>query len=307
MDKIFIAKILLWTSLVLGTGAAVYKFYPSTQEKAISQMIENFSDIKTFEYEGGVKMNTSMGNISSTFTGASDISDINDLKSSLVLDMVTNMLGQNMNMNLETRNIEKISYVKINKAPNLGFVDLSKFTNQWIKLDTNSLTKQISNTSLATSTTKTLTDNQIAKLKNLIANSDVFEITEKLSDEEIHGVVSNHYKFEINKEELKTLAIKANEIVSERQFTAEESEVLGKSFETIGEQSSEIWIGKSDSLPRKITMNIQMNNVNSVQMSGDMNISLTFKSFDEEINIETPANSKELDMNSLLSGKFLLK
>lgn len=307
MDKIFIAKILLGTSLLLGTSVAIYKFYPSSEERLMSEMVTKLSDVKTFEYEGGVNMTTNMGAVSGTFSGASDVSDLNDLKSSLLLNIVTNIIGQNTNISLETISIAKMNYIKLNKAPNLGFLDLSKFTNQWIKINTDSLSKQIVKTTVVTEQTKTLTEKQISDLKDLFAKSNIFEITAKLGDEEIYGVLSSHYQFKLNKEEMQVLAKKANEIVTGKKLTAEEAEAMDKAFAMTGEETGEIWIGKEDGLPRKININMIIGDAGAAKISGEMNMSLTFKAFNKEVSIETPTNFKELDTENLLTGKFLLK
>lgn len=329
MSKTLLAVILIVGVLIVGGGAFAYFNYFQSPEKIVQKMITKLTEIKSLEYSGEIKTEVNAGdllgggnllqptqpvsnnktsNFSVNFNGVSDTNDLNNPKGSFSFNINTDALGQeNFTLGLEVRTIDKIVYIKLSNLPNLGFFDLTAVSNQWIKVDTEALKKQfglekIEEQLKEAQKKQELSPEQIEKLKTAVQQHKVFKITESLAGEKIEGVDTYHYKFTIDKEEIKKLLTDISQITQDKTLTEKELADFDESFKAIELSEGEIWIGKKDFLPYKISLSSVIKETEKSKTSGKVSFTLLFKNFNKPVQIEIPAPVKTLE--EILGGLF---
>jgi len=330
MKKTLLAiTILIAGVLVLGGGVFAYFNYFQSPEKIVQKMIDKLTEIKSLEYSGEIKIevnavdlldsgnllqsaqpvsNNKTSNLSVNFSGVFDANDLNNPKGSFSFNINTEALGQeNFTLGLEIRTINKIVYVKLS---NISLLDLTAVSNQWIKIDTEALKKQfglekIEEQLKEAQKKQELSPEQIEKLEIAVQQAKIIKITKKLPSEKIEGISTYHYKFTIDKEGIKNLFIEISKIAWDKTFTEKELAEFNKSFEAfeaVELSEGEIWIGKKDLLPYKISLNSVIKETNKSKTSGKVDFVLLFKNFNKPIQIEIPAPVKTLE--EILGGLF---
>lgn len=314
--KTFLAIIIFAIGLLIISGGVFgYFYYSRSPEKIVQKMIGRLAEIKSLEYSGELKaeidrnLSGNSGKQSSDFSvifnGASDVYDLNNPKSSFSLDIKTDALGQEeSSLKTEIRNIGEVVYIKLNDIPDLGFFDLSFLKEQWIKIDADSLKRQLGLEEKLNEEQKAqnLSPEQIEKIKSSFERNGIFKITQKLADEKINGVNAYHYKFAVNKEGVKEIIIDAVKIVQNKTPNENEIEGLNKGLELIEFPENEIWIGKKDLLPYKISLNSTIKETKESKYSSNFSLVLSFKNFNKPVQVDAPKEVKTLE--EILMGVF---
>jgi len=328
-NKALLASILIIGALVIGGGAFAYFYYFQSPEKVVQRMTAKLAEIKSLEYSGEIKAEVDASNLTSgasllqptqptatkkasnfsiNFNGVSDVKDLNNPQGSFSFNINTDALTEGQfNFGLEVRNVGKVIYVKISDVPNLGFFDLSTVKNQWVKIDTEALKKQFGLEKLEEQLKEAqkqqeLSPEQIEKLKEAVQSAKIFKITQKLPSEKISGVNTYHYKFTIDKQGIKKLITDISQIVQNKALTEKEIADFDKSLEAIELPEGEIWIGKKDLLPYKLSLSSIFKETDTSKASSKVSFILTFKNFNKPVQIEIPAQAKPLE--EILGGLF---
>lgn len=329
LNKTLLAIFSIIGVLVIGGGAFAYFYYFQSPERIVQRMTARLAEIKSLEYSGEIKAEVDTGNLlgggnllqlsqpvvaqkasnfSINFTGVSDVKDLNNPQGSFSFNINTDALTEGQfTFGLEIRNVGKIIYVKISDVPNLGFFDLSAVKNQWVKIDTEALKKQFGFEKLEEQLKEAqkqqeLTPEQIEKLKEVVKQAKVFKITQKFASEKINGVNTHHYKFTIDKEGIKKLVTDISQIVQNKTLTEKELTDFNKSLEAIELPEGEIWIGKKDLLPYKVSLSSTIKGTEQLKTSGKISFTLLFKNFNKPVQIDIPTQTKPLE--EILGGLF---
>ncbi len=314
--------------LVIAAGAYGYFYYFQSPEMVIQRMMSRIVNVKSIEYSGRVEMNMTTPDISPgtnslslTFNGATDNHDLENPKGFLVVNITTgrSIKGEVPEASLgrfEFRIINKILYLELSKIESgLFFLDLSFLENQWIEINIGDIQKQFEQFIPEESKKEfeelqkkyKLTAEEISKINEIVKKSKVLKITEKLSSEKIEGINTYHFKFIINKEELKRLVLEITEVVEDKSLSQEQISGLDKALDKIEEfLGGEIWIGKKDLLPYKIVFNISAEENEETKTTGRITITLFFKNFNKLIQVEAPDSTKKLEeiMMEILGGLY---
>lgn len=329
-NKTLLAIISVIGMLVIGGGALAYFYYFQSPEKIVQRMATKLADVESLEYSGEIKAEvdassltggTSLlqpvqpteatkkaSNFSINFNGVSNVKDLNNPQGSFSFNINTDALTEGQfNFELEVRNVGKIIYVKISDVPNLGLFDLSAVKNQWVKIDTEALKKQFGLEKLEEQLKEAqkqqeLSPEQIEKLKEAIQQAEILKITQKLPSEKINGVSTHHYKFAIDKQGIKKLTTDISQIVQNKALTEKELADFDKSLEAIELPEGEIWIGKKDLLPYKVSLSSTIKETEQSKTSGKISFTLLFKNFNKPVQIDIPAQAKPLE--EVLGGLF---
>lgn len=320
--KILLSVIIIGGSLIIGGGVFAYlNYFQQTPEKVVKKMLLKLTEIKSFEYAGEANTEINQGDStnansdlsqplqlfsgkkqsksSSQYSGAIDIYDTANPKVLVSFNIKTDALPlAELAVGVELRVVDKVIYAQLSEAPNLGFFDLSSVQNQWIKIDMEAIKKQFGSKQLDDQLAKIqenqeLSPEQIERLKTTFEQAEIFKITEKLASEKISGVDTYHYKFTVSQEGLKKFIITSSQIFQKRSLTETELAAFNKGFETMGPVDGEVWIGKKDFFPYKITFEL---NVAETETSPAGKISSVFslKNFNQPMQIEAPAEAKSL-------------
>lgn len=316
--------------LIVGGGVFAYFNYFPSPTKIIQKMFAKLAEtkFKTLEYSGEIKIAADASNLLSSgfpqptqpatdkkvsnllidFTGSSDIQNLDDTKNLFALTIKTDALSSAESVfGLEARVIGKAAYVKFNSLPNLGFFDLSAVKNQWVKIDGSALKiptglEKIEQPVSEASKKSGLTQEQNEKISIILGQAKIIKTIEKLPSEKIEGVNAYHYKIIFDQEAVKKVAPEIGQIIQNRILTEIELAEFNKYFATVELPAVEIWIGKTDLLPRKIFLSATIKASDKLKASGQISFALVFKSFNQPVKIEVPAPVKTLE--EILSGLF---
>ena len=248
-----------------------------------------------------------------TYKVDSDNTDINNPKFSSEIGLDAGI----MNAAFEIRFLNKVFYAQIKKMPEIPFLgDLSFIENQWVNFAPDAL----NNDSNATNDSTKAGVDSIIPLDSLKANQKilegltqeqkdkVFEITKnanfvktvkKLSNENINGEPTYHITFELDPEGFKTYLLKIGEYaktIPNLNFPiAFSKDNLDKAFSTFKFSPNEIWVGKTDYLPRKIVINFEIIDPTQSE-NGYVNVSsvMNFSNWNKVMSIVAPTDSKPL-------------
>jgi hypothetical protein len=331
VNKILLAAVfIVGGTLIVGGGVFAYFNYFQSPEKIVQKMTAKLTEIKSLEYSGEIKaeantedllggggnllpptqstQNNKTSDFSITFTGKSDIQKIDDPKSLFSFNIKTDALEQGeFTFGLEIRTIGKVIYVKTNDVTNLEFFDLSAIKNQWIKIDIEALKEQfglgeIEEQLKEAQNKQELSPEQIEKLKLAVQQAKIIKTTEKLPSEKIEGINTDHYKFTIDKEGIKKLFTDVSQTIQDKTPTEKELAEFDKGFEAVESLEGEIWIGKKDVLPYKISLSAVIKETDQSKTSGKGNFTLLLKNFNKPVQIDVPTQAKPLE--EILGGLF---
>ncbi|PIZ96842.1 MAG: hypothetical protein COX80_00375 [Candidatus Magasanikbacteria bacterium CG_4_10_14_0_2_um_filter_33_14] len=307
---IVIFAIVIFGVLAFGGGTYAYFNYFQNPEKIFNKMLLKTEVVKTWEYSGKLSVEGTFEDkdyaLSSDFGGVYDMTDVENPKISGSVDLKLDMpLMDGLEAGLDIKSLNKNYYFNVTKTPEIPFVDLSDFENQWVKLDLGSLQEQlgIDEKEITSKLDKSkLTKEQIDQIRKAVIKSQIIEVTEKLKSEKLNDVNTYHYKFVINKDGLKEFLLALQDIVPDESSLNRSIEDFDETFKDFPEHEGEIWIGKKDSLLYKVTFSAK---VQEEGVDATIALSYEFKNYNKPVLIEEPEESKSLiEMMSALFAQF---
>jgi hypothetical protein len=250
-------------------------------------MMSKTSNLKTLEYQGEINAELVVNNsyldrdintyMNFAFGGKVDYTDS---KMSFVVNKVkvsADSFKLEPNFTLEGRFIDKNLYLKFNNL-NLGFIDLSFLSNQWIKIDIEEIAKE-ENVDLE----------KIKKSNEEFFKSKLFRPIEYLGEEKIDAIKTNHYKFELDKDEFKRL-------LSENGSRKLSENEINDIIKDLDKTSGEVWIGKKDYLPYRLKLlTLYEKNSENETSSGTSTIDIYLKNHNKPVQIDIPSQSKNIE------------
>ncbi|MDQ3076122.1 MAG: hypothetical protein M3Q34_03255 [bacterium] len=317
-NKSLLVSIVIVILLVGGAGASAYFYNNNSPEKVAQKVADKIAQVKTLEYNGTLETEINIANLippkqnaqqkspttitSSTYiNGRLDISDLNNPKNSM--SFVTSMDGQSAGkISMEVKSLDGASYVKLGGSAGTG--SMKALQETWIKVDLQALQKQympkglegiLGNTNESLAQKQKLTESQAERLKLAFSQAKIIKTTGILPDEKIDGVNSYHYKLMIDKEELKKFYASVLEISQDKTLSEKDKENIYKVFDSIDLYEGEIWIGKSDLLPRKISAQLITKSVVDGKSQSKVSFTVFMKNFNMPVIIEAPISAKTIE------------
>lgn len=282
--------------LFFSSGALGYYYFFLSPTTVLDRMVLNISKIKTFDYSGELKavgkLKDTLGGSSSIvgeitsdekstsniyFSGEADISEIKEPKVLFTFDLTSDLLGEQMNLGLDLKVINKKVYINPERMGELlDSFGLSSLKGQWIEIDASS----------STSESKINFD-----FTDLITKSgEILKITESLPSEDIKGVKSFYFSYEINKEVLKEYL---KELASQNKAKEQDLTEIDHMFDNVESIQGELWVGKKDSFPSKLILNvIPKENTDSTE---ELSLILFISNINQPVIIDIPQNSKTFE------------
>lgn len=326
-SKKIIAGIIVGVLVLVGAGSAYAYYDANSPEKVGAKMMKAFSGLKSSEWTSDFEVEMTMpeegGDDTKTITaefkldGGGDKNDLESLKAYFNFDGTLKGLSVgDFSLGLEGKGVGSTTYLKLTKAPNLvtinAFFDLKKIENKWISMtksdakNIGSLTG-IDSSEEATSTEKKLTKEQENKIRAEIEKRRFIKLTKKIGTEKINGMSVRHFQYELDKKETEEFVKAVYKIVEEKDISSEDAADLKNVLADITSFNGELWIGKSDSLIYKMTMNLSIVDVEE-KTSGKINATIDFKNYNKGIAVEAPKDSMSIEslmgeiMGSMFSG-----
>lgn len=301
MDKKMILGVIFAALVVLGGGSAfAYYKYTTSPDYVVAKMFTADVDVTSMEFDGSMDMNfTTVASssapalsqkVSFGFNGGFDVKDEKDPKVSANVSVnYQGMLAKPVSADLVYAG--KSMYFRINDAPDLGAsLPLSELNGLWFSLtesDLASLTEMTATTTV--SPTGTLTPAQTKQVMEAVKKHKVFVLKETKADEVVNGVSTYHYVFTMDKNGLIPFMKEVAPITGET-FTAEQEAQLKESLEMFDTISGEIWVGKKDYMPYRLSLVFGIK-PNESMSSGNMTMTMSFKNFNKAFNVTVPSGA----------------
>jgi hypothetical protein len=315
--------------LLIGGGVLAYFSYFQSPDRIMGEMFEKIVTIKSLEYTGDVKADLSVdtasllnnnaasllsvntnsaspslatstkknGSLSFNFNGSSDWHNKSAFQGLLAFTMQVDMptVGD-FSLGSEIRTINNSLYVELTKAPNIMLIDLSPLENQWVKIDESNVT------STENKVSDRFSPSAVAQIKAAFSRDKFFKITANLPSETVNGVNTYHYKFIIDREGLRNFIIDVDKTAASSMLTGQNLADFNKQMTDLAMPAGEIWIGKNDLLPYKLSFNYDLKATETSQVSGNVKVVLSAKNFNKSLQVAIPAPVKS--PQEIMSGLF---
>lgn len=278
--------------LLLGGGAYAYvKYFAPTPEKAVSQAMASLASAKSMKFAGTVTIHTDSG------PGIKDLVSMSGLAApsaasststattagydgTIRIDGAANLQSSEMQLHVvdagdrveaEARYVADALYVK-------PTTDLVPVPSEWISFGKGGESSAVPSLGL-TAEQKASRD----AFKKAVADGTAFTVTETRADEQVGGVLSQHYVIAINPKTLGTIP-------------QEYADVIAKT-------PVHLWIGKTDGQIHRMTADIQ---ATANDISGTVGFDIVFSDFNADISVEAPADAKPFEevMKSVMTSMF---
>ena len=166
----------------------------------------------------------------------------------------------------DVRSLDKTLYFRITQAPALlSAFGLGQIINKWVSLSLATATSSFSSVPLVPQTglATALTEEQKKHILEIANNAHFITFKEKEASEEINGVDSYHFTFDLDKEGIKTYLSELKTYINESgkndsYLSSWDPSPIEKSLDKIQNFSGNIWIGKKDNLPSKIDTSLSL-------------------------------------------------
>jgi len=255
--------------LILGGGGVLaYQMITPTPERIVAEMIKKTGSIETISTKADLSLIMNLPsvtqssssailvpqqpnqkvNLDISFESVSDASDLEDPKSSLKFSgqMKDSTGNPATSVETEMRTLGNVLYVRLLDFATAGQKMLPQYENKWIKMDYNKLQEKYG---IEKTETNTLSEKDVEKMEEVLADSKVMKNLKMQKDDQIDGLSMYVISFDIDKDELKRVMLEALKIVVKDTEKSEldnfEKELsLFLSDITFGPQ--EMLIGKAD-------------------------------------------------------------
>lgn len=309
LAKIVIGLLVL---AVLGVGSLVLvrTLRGPSPEEVVLLMLAEMSETESLTVEGDVDFNYEDRGVGASQVGASfnfigdiESSDIENPKTRTSINGNIAAEGVQFSFGSDFISISNTTFVKLTTIPTLLEMPLSmmgisldEIRDRWIRFEAEEMDIE----------TEEIDEEKIEKIKRVLTGKDFFKVNEVLREERVEGRNVYRYLVGFNQEELFETLLEISVILEEEMSDRELVDI--KEFtEMISEREIELWIYKDSFHLSKLIIKESFDLEEEARV--DLDLSLTFSNFNEEMNIQAPSeyvDSEELFGIPLLGiGSFL--
>lgn len=312
--------------ILLGAGALAYASgYLTSLENVFSQSVQSSqsnttgttfnvhftADTSGLKSKNAAALIPGMSEILNfDMNGSYDVLDKDNIKS-ISSFMLT---SGKFELGLDSRMIDGSIYLKLTKAPDLGFFSLKPFEDKWVtfpyKTKTGELTENPLFSSLGVNADplNNITDEQKQHIADLTKNANFVNITNKHLPEIINKSISFHFDFDLDRQGtityLKDLMAYIKSIdKSNADLSAFDEIDFDKGFNAIKNFKGEVWIGILDHRLNKFVINVDVINPDKLD-DGVVRLTLNsnYSDWNKPAVVEVPVGSVTIE--ELISGVF---
>lgn len=302
-------------ALLIGGGAYAYFGYYLSTDRILNETKTRLAAVKTFQYDGDLKVTMKETATSQTglmpsdkprnlevgFAGSANTEQIDNLSSFFSLNVKGNPIDpeKETSFGVDIRNIGAMLYLKLALPADKGNTEymafLEGFNNKWFSLDIEALRKQFG-PETGSEPDKATFAQEVAQVKEALGRHQPLVITGRLPSEKIDGVSTFHYSYVIDKEEMIALMIDIDPILNNGTTSEEAKAEIRKNVEEAQMPTGELWIGKKDYLPYRITLGgTDSTTSGTVKTDWTMALDLKLNKFNEPVVVEKPADAKSVE------------
>ena len=337
--KIFIIAGLILLCLVGGgAGYAYYTGFFISFPKLLSESMDKIKTVTSGSYDIAVgfdlselksitnelKLIPSLGidspKMGFNFKVSSDISDLNNLKSSSLISLkMGSFLAE-----VELRVVNNTIYVQLTKIPDLPDMPVPGylFENKWFSFPYKTADgKFVSNpfAEMSSGAEKNILNDFTAEQKEhlyqIFRDAHIIKQVAKLNSEEMGGEFSYHFSFDLDNDAIVSYLQSLKEYmvsIGKNDLVKSEPDMISirETLNSIKDFKGEVWIGRSDKLAHKfvVTFAVQPSLVSTEQMK--MSFTGTMSDYNKPVELSAPTDSVPLQtiidaslQNARLKGK----
>lgn len=315
--------------LVLLSGGGAYAYYSGMFLPMPRLLMEAFDGARTAKgasYDATVAISLpksaleglsmlsggiTSGQLSLGVKGGYDISDPENVKSA---NVITLDLGS-VSAAGEIRVLDGMLYAAITKAPAIGLLPvLASYENKWIAMPYGSENGQvIENPAMAfspidTSIAGKLTEAEKAELARMFRQARIIKVTKKFSPEMMGGALSYHFAFDLDREGIRAfmedLELYINTVGKEDSaLSAFDLEMASEELDkNLRDFRGEMWVGRADKLPRKISLDFSMITPEFPDESVNVKLVSIWSGWNEPVSVVAPAET--FTLQELMAASF---
>lgn len=299
---IFIFLGILFFGLIAGSTYAYESFF-QTPENILQKTLLKLETIDSLAYEG--QMTTTENTLANknkerfytaNFKGWADFLDIEKPQGSIDVDVQFGVLqGDKMNFALALNFFDGLIFTKLNNISALGIGGyFQDFGDKWIKIDLDKIKGQLDSVSPSINNEffrdrdVGLSSEEIKQIKTEFLKANLVKDVQKIGDEEINQVNTNHLVFSIDSDGFVDLYFALNKILhGNNGFSDEEKDYLREEMVLSENSKGEIWIGKKDQIPHRLNLHLEEESQFTTQKT---DISLNLSNFNESFELNPPDN-----------------
>lgn len=285
-------KKLLSTVLVLIVvflaGAGVYAYYSGyfvSFDDLSSRAFENLKSSRSARYDTTISADFSeikdMTNdalqlipglaptkVSFTVKGSYDFSNIANKKISSLISLNA---GEQSVLSADLRVVENIFYGQLIKLPDFGpMFSISGYQNRWFSfpLKTENVPLSIDGSineilGISSDVIDKITPEQKEQINQITQNASFLKMIQKLPPETINGELSYHFSFDLDREGISEYFRLLKEYITsigknDSKLSSFDVSAFSDDLDKIKDFKGEIWIGRRDTLPYKMTVNFNV-------------------------------------------------
>lgn len=300
--KIF-SIILILVLLGLAGGVAAYTYYSDVfvnLPSLLSKAIDNAKVVKSGNYDSMISLDFSQvknitGNSNQflpgfvafdkftiTAKGSNDTSDTKNIKGSMLLSVDAGAFS----LGAEFRVINNILYGQLNKIPAvLALMSRSNsYDNKWFSFP------------IETNITSELTAEQKDYVYQITRDAHLIKTIKKLSSETVGGESSYHFAFDLDREGISAYLQSLFEYVKtikkdDSSLSTFDSTSIQKGLDSLKDFQGEIWIGRSDKLLHKLSINFGISPDLTRDEQIKINMVAVFSDYNKPVSITAPTDS----------------
>jgi hypothetical protein len=294
----FIALLVIF--LLVGGVAGVYAYttYQQDPMRVFAEMAKR-SDVKEYSYdlnmttESKVSGQSEVMAFSMKSAGDIDMKDEKAPKMSMNLSFSSESEGLSGAAAGQLVVLNDMMYFKVTEIPELGAIlgDTSEFMNVWFSYSLTELQKQAGTTTI--SPTSTITPEQSTQIRDAFVKNECVTLSKHIPSDAVLGVETYHYEYTIVNEKLVPF-MKDVAVIMKEEFTDKQVEQFEEALKQIVDMKGEVWIGKQDYLPYKVTFAFGMLSETGDDL-GKANIAVSMKNFGNIPEIIAPSDAKSIE------------
>jgi len=321
--------------LAIGAGAGIaYLTDELTPEQRLLLAIEKHVELDTFEYdllldvvvedgESGSKQNVKL-----SVAGASDVSEIDNLKSlaeiGVTIPPQPPFTLEPADVGFEVRALGGVVYFSLTKIPEAPDFGLGAYLNKWISVSPEDAVGYLE-PGMEGDLLNSFTEDQLARTRQLIVTYPPVSVQEDLGREEVDGVDTYAYQLVINQENIAKLFPELMEIFLE-SFSVEQRALFDEDglrgqlaeFRALPPEKLpkiSVWIGADDFYVRKVLI-VHSSEASRVESDGfsyfvpaiDAILTMNMRGFNEPVTITVPEGATPIMevVASFFAGSMML-
>lgn len=307
---LLLSLVAIFVVLLAAMAALAYAYYRQQPAFVLARMVKKLPMITTVSYNGEITTKSTSATANSgdnykvTLNGKVDTSNAEVPKNQLLVQLVASGSANSSkdSVGLEFRSIKDIVYFQLISLQSSELDFLREYSNKWIKVDEMELRNAYEEASalapsmgtpMTTPTEEIFTKEQIQQIVDLAKRTSFIEFSKNLGNSTISGVPVYHYHYKINETNTKNFVLQAIKIGINRDLTQEEKDDVLKELNSVSMPTGEIWIGRKDSLPYKLTADFVATGRGG-DSSETLSIMFNFQGYNKPVEIEAPKNSTSL-------------